>query len=230
MSRHVQGRHSQSQSSFLKPAVGHISAADAPASPRVSPSLGNPPTSPGCVYLYLPYLHFDTYRHIIRRRNIITRRLAHGRARPVPKDIANLESLELRVVWEYLGYEPPLNCRRTLDQFGYPSLKDTYARDDDQMLYKLTKENKLRPSPTSLAAGIPSMSLSERFSIGTKLLHEVIEKEKEATATTDFENEVSSDLRDGNLLMVDQLWLWAIDTSGFFFLVDERSFWTRYWI
>ena len=64
----------------------------------------------------------------------------HGRTRPVPRDIAELESLESRVIWEYIGHDPPLNARRTLDQYGYPSLRDTYARDDDQMLYKLTKE------------------------------------------------------------------------------------------
>ncbi|ROW03044.1 hypothetical protein VMCG_05702 [Cytospora schulzeri] len=216
VSRHVHGRHSQSQPSFVKPAVHFISpdSAPSPRPPHSSPNLGNPGNPTTCLYLYLPYLHFDTYRHIVKRRNIMTRRLAHGRARPVPEDIANLESLELRMIWEYLGYDPPLNCRRTLDQFGYPSLKDTYARDDDQMLYKLTKEEK--PQRFSSALTIREeesiRSLAERYSLGTKLLHEVIEREKEI-ATSDSDNEVESELRDGNLLMVDQLWLWAIDTS-----------------
>lgn len=144
----------------------------------------------------------------------MTRRLAHGRARPVPADIANLESLELRMIWEYLGYDPPLNCRRTLDQFGYPSLKDTYARDDDQMLYKLTKEDKPSRFGSALTIGEEKSitSLAERYSLGTQLLHQVIEREKEI-ATSDSDNEAESELRDGNLLMVDQLWLWAIDTS-----------------
>jgi len=44
------------------------------------------------------------------------------------------------VIWQFLGHDPPINCRRTLDQFGYPSLLDTRARDDDQMLYKMTKQ------------------------------------------------------------------------------------------
>lgn len=134
----------------------------------------------------------------------------------MPKDIAELDSLELRMIWEYLGYDPPLNSRRTLDQFGYPSLKDTYARDDDQMLYKLTKEEKPRLPLGSFdgATTIQAVgSLVERYSFGTKLLHEVIEKEKEHAVLEDSENDVESDLRDGNLLMVDQLWLWAVDTS-----------------
>ena len=44
------------------------------------------------------------------------------------------------MIWQFLGHDPPINCRRTLDQFGYPSLLDTRARDDDQMLYKMTKQ------------------------------------------------------------------------------------------
>jgi len=65
---------------------------------------------------------------MIRRRNVVKRRLKHGRSRPTPEDIADLESLELRVIWRYLAYDPPFNTRRTLDQYGYPSLQDTYAR------------------------------------------------------------------------------------------------------
>lgn len=217
VSKHVQGRHSQSQPSFVRPAVGLISN-DFPPSPRATPSPGGTGKSPSYVYVYLPYLHFDTYKHIVKRRSIITRRLALGRARPVPQDVAKLESLELRVIWQYLGYDPPLNCRRTLDQFGYPSLKDTYARDDDQMLYKLTKEDKTFELPGSQSmVNSPVVDLSDQYSIGTKLLHELVKKENEIMATSDADNEMESDLRDGNLLMVDQLWLWTIDSSKLFF-------------
>ncbi|KKY33487.1 putative ankyrin repeat protein [Diaporthe ampelina] len=147
-------------------------------------------------------------------RSITTRRLAHGRSRPVPEDIADLESLELRVIWEYLGHDPPLNCRRTLDQFGYPSLRDTYARDDDQMLYKLTKKDTpRRPFVGETWSDEQSIqSLVQRYSVGTKLLHETIENHKEA-ASSESDSEHEELLRDGNLLMVDQLWLWAIDTT-----------------
>ncbi|KAK2599604.1 hypothetical protein N8I77_011344 [Diaporthe amygdali] len=215
VSKHVQGRHSQSQPSFVRPAV-HYFSPDSVPSPRLShssPKLNAGP-SPTYLYVYLPYLHFDTYKQIIKRRNIMTRRLAHGRSRPVPEDIANLESLESRMIWEYVGHDPPLNCRRTLDQFGYPSLRDTYARDDDQMLYKLTKkEAPRRPFLGKTWSDDQSIkSLVERYSVGTKLLHEVIEKEKEVAAS-ESDSEHEEELRDGNLLMVDQLWLWAIDTT-----------------
>lgn len=209
VSKHVQGRHSKFQPSFVKPAVNYISAESAP-SPSPSGQSLNPGTTPSCLYLYLPYLHFDTYKNVVKRRNLIARRLAHGRARPVPKDIAALESPELRMIWEYVGHDPPLNYRRTLDQYGYPSLKDTKARDDDQMLYKLTKEGNPYPPPAALTVGQqPGVSYVEReYSFGTRLLHEAIEKH-----AVDSENEVEPDIRDGNLLMVDQLWLWAINTS-----------------
>lgn len=119
------------------------------------------------------------------------------------------------MIWEYVGHDPPLNYRRTLDQYGYPLLKDTNARDDDQMLYKLTKAARLEPLPPSLTVGQqPGVYYLEReYSSGTKLLHEMIEKEKEHMAATDSDIDVEPDLRDGNLLMVDQLWLWAIDNS-----------------
>lgn len=118
------------------------------------------------------------------------------------------------MLWENLGHDPPLNDRRTLDQFGYPSLKETNARDDDQMLYKLTKEDKFRP-PLKRLAEDPHIvgSLVKRYSSGTKMLHEMVEKEQEHAALQESENEVEEELRNGNLLMVDQLWLWAIDTS-----------------
>lgn len=219
VSRHVQGRHSRSQPSFVKPAINYISGDSIP-SPRPSRSSSqatNPVASPTYLSLYFPYLHFETYRHIIRRRTLLARRLAQGRTRPVPADIAALDSLELRMLWEYIGHDPPINSRRTLDQFGYPSLKDTDARDDDQMLYKLTKEEKLRPPPppatTTAAKGVASME--REYSFGTRLLHEMIEREKEHVAAEDV-GEVEMELRDGNLLMVDQLWLWAIDTSKSF--------------
>jgi hypothetical protein len=217
VSKHVQGRHAQSQPSFVKPAVHYFSPDSAPlASPRLSnpsPQLNAGPSAP-FLYLYLPYLHFDTYKSIIKRRSLLTRRLAHGRSRPVPEDIANLESLELRVIWEYIGHDPPLNCRRTLDQFGYPSLRDTYTRDDDQMLYKLTKKDnpKRAFNGKTWSDEQDIKSLVQRYSVGTKLLHEAIENQKEA-ASSESDGELEERLRDGNLLMVDQLWLWAIDTT-----------------
>ncbi|KAK1759682.1 hypothetical protein QBC47DRAFT_372787 [Echria macrotheca] len=220
-SKHVHGSHSQAQPSYVKPSCSLVTA-DAAGSPWVPPSFGGrvtPGISPNCLYLYFPYLNFDTYKSIVRRRNLIKRRVSHGRAAPVPQQIADLESLELRVIWEHIGFDPPLNSRRTLDQFGYPSLQDTNARDDDQMLYKLTKQEPSRDPvrPRSLhrsATNAHSVNTGHFSTSSTFGSGDSKEGDGEAESSGDetcYEEE--TDLRDGNLLMVDNLWLWAIDTT-----------------
>jgi len=210
LSKHNQGSQSQAQPAFVTPSCDYIYANPVP-SPRLSPTF-NPQTtqavdtSPNSLYLFLPYLHFDTYCNIVRRRKIIAARMRHGRASPVPPKIAErTESLESRIVWKYLGHDPPLNWRRTLDQFGYPSLGDTNARDDDQMLYKLTKQE-----PNAKAkkrSWVPARhSISSRVSL-------IRDDDSESSDTDDSDAEEESYLRDGKLLMVDQLWLWTINTD-----------------
>lgn len=158
--------------------------------------------------LFLPYLHFDSYKRLIRRRELILQRLNHGRARPVPESVAKSDSLEAQVIWEYLGHDPPLNCRRTLDQYGYPSLRDTRSRDDDQMLYKLTKERSFAPG---LGPGFHGqMSNSSDGSSGSG-------SRRSKTSSQDGDNEdiPEESILNGNVLMVDQLWLWVIDSRKY---------------
>lgn len=193
----------------------------------MSPRHWSPLTSRGCLYLYFPFLHFDTYRTLIKRRDMIRRRLSQGRSKPVPLSVANNDSLEERVIWEFLGHDPPINCRRTLDQYRYPSLHDTRARDDDQMLYKMTKER----------IDLGDYGSSESFSHGQhtdentqvhrdtgfddEILHEAEQDDLRGGSddNSDVEETEEEDLRpeddilDGNVLMVDQIWLWVIDTS-----------------
>jgi hypothetical protein len=207
-SKQIQNRNSDSQPAYLKTMCKYLSAADRLASPRI-PSPFGPPTRgiiPNCLYLYLPYLHFDTYRSMIQRRKLIAKRRRHGRAKPVPQWVDAQESLELKVIWEYIGYDPPLNCRRTLDQFGHHSLRDTNSRDDDQMLYKLTKKD--APMLGSHGSNT-SFARSERFSVSTKGSASTIY----GGPDTEFGIEPGSELKNGYVLMVDQLWLWSIDMS-----------------
>lgn len=163
-SRHTRARHPQHHACFLKSTCGTVSFQE--------------PLIPDCRYLYLPYLHFDSYKAVIKRRKLIKQRLEQGRSNPVPAWVPNDESLELKLIWVFLGHDPPINCRRTLDQYQYPSIHDTRARDDDQVLYKLTKER--LPYSTSIS------------SFG-------------------LQNE-EDDVLNGNLLMVDQLWMWIMET------------------
>lgn len=153
--------------------------------------------------LFLPYLHFDSYKRLIRRRETVLQRLGRGRARPIPANVAKSDSLELQVIWEFLGHDPPINCRRTLDQYGYPSLRDTRSRDDDQMLYKLTKE---RGWPASQYDSFAQSSSAKSASTGRSA------RVREMVKEMDLDEEPDRVLN-GNVLMVDQLWLWAINSG-----------------
>ncbi|KAI8315121.1 hypothetical protein K4K61_002804 [Colletotrichum sp. SAR11_59] len=137
--------------------------------------------------------------------------------------IAGLESPELRMIWEYIGYDPPLNYRRTLDQFAYPSLRDTWARDDDQMLYKLTKDR------ASGGANRELMTLTRRQTLGStgspfdRLSPSstgLLEEESDSDDDTEDLEEV---IKDGKVLMVDQLWLWAIDKETLTTFFSKRE-------
>jgi hypothetical protein len=164
------------------------------------------------IYLFMPFLHFDSYKNLLRRRSLIQRRLRQGRARPVPQGVASLPSLDLQVIWEYLGYDPPVNCRRTLDQYGYPSLHDTRPRDDDQMLYKMTKERIVPSDPADSNTCDSSEGAARRTARETSSL-----KSKTHEADCDCSEEESAqnenDVLNGNVLMVDQLWMWTIGQS-----------------
>ncbi|OKP10792.1 hypothetical protein PENSUB_3612 [Penicillium subrubescens] len=129
------------------------------------------------------YLHWDTYRNLIQRRKVVEDRVHQGRSRPAPYRI-DKSSLEAKLIWQYLGCEPPIHFRRTLDQYGYPNLRSTVARDDDQMLWKRTR----KPA---------------RIDDQLREYLEATNDDPEGTEPTEF--------MDGNVLMVDQLWLWIVD-------------------
>lgn len=158
--------------------------------------------------LFFPYLHFDSYKKLIRRRELIIQRLIQGRARPIPENVSKSESLECQVIWEHIGHDPPLNCRRTLDQFGYPSLRDTRSRDDDQMLYKLTKERRFDPNIASELKNQSSSSGSSTKPSSTSGREKLTWRERWFQQEPAGEEEILN----GNVLMVDQLWVWVINS------------------
>lgn len=169
--------------------------------------------------LFLPYLHFDSYKRLMRRRNLILERLSRGRARPVPESVAKSDSMETQVIWEFLGHDPPVNCRRTLDQFGYPSLRDTRGRDDDQMLYKLTKERDCRYGEHRRDLYAHSLnSRSASYGSHGSWKERLIGLEKEQEAETEDDG-----VRNGNVLMVDQMWLWVVHSDTLLSFFPKRE-------
>ncbi|KAI1178643.1 hypothetical protein F4777DRAFT_575884 [Nemania sp. FL0916] len=194
------------------------------------PTLGREPNpnTPSHLYLYLPYLHYDTYIAMVRRRRLLLRRLHHGRTYPVPLDIAEQDSLELRVIWGEVGNELPLNIRRTLDQYGQPWLKDTSARDDNQMLYKLTRESRVAAAPPKNRQSTsynPVHNMRARRSVED--FTSVYPGSSSIEDKLDYEDELDDDLEhgllNGKVLVVDQLWLWAFETTKLTTFFPERE-------
>ncbi|MCJ1386386.1 hypothetical protein MMC17_009512 [Xylographa soralifera] len=122
---------------------------------------------------------------------------------------------EHQVTWHYLGRDPPFNCRRTLDQYGYPNLHDTRARDDDQMLYKMTKKRKKSSSSDTLKSRKSFSKHIEQISVDR-------ECSEDGESPDEGERDLDDDVLDGTVLMVDQLWLWVVnsETHGVFSLLS----------
>ena len=149
---------------------------------------------------YLPYLHWDSFKNLQKRAAIIKRRRQQAHARPIAKDIALGNSMEHKLIWQYLTSDRPVHCRRTLDQYGYPSLRNTSVRDGDQILYKRTKAD-VEVSTTKE----PTVKHKHRSSVGR---HSVTS----GTSTYGSDGVVSVD-EAAKVLMVDQMWLWIIDSQ-----------------
>ncbi|KAE8353501.1 hypothetical protein BDV28DRAFT_148002 [Aspergillus coremiiformis] len=129
----IRARHLEPHARFVRPTCIHSRLSD--SLPISVPGVRRDPQ----LAIYLPYLHWDTYWNSLQRRNVIEKRLQQGRSKPVPEYISG-SHVETRVIWKFLGAEPPIHIRRTLDQYGYPNLRSTVSRDDDQMLWKRTRK------------------------------------------------------------------------------------------
>ena len=138
--------------------------------------------------LYLPYLHWDNFAAMQKRASIIKRRREQEDEKPIARDISSGKSLEHKVIWQYLTSDRPIHCRRSLDQYGYPSLRNTTVRDGDQILYKRTRPDVDEP---------PKQYGSKLHGIRSSLRQHTM-------ATGDGTAKV---------LMVDQLWLWVLDSQ-----------------
>ncbi|KAF9883817.1 hypothetical protein FE257_002754 [Aspergillus nanangensis] len=170
----IRARHLEPHARYVRPTCihsrvhepGNVSPIEMPKEPQLA--------------IYIPYLHWDTYYNLLQRRKVVEQRLKQGRSRPAPDHISESD-LESKLIWKYLGNEPSIHIRRTLDQFGYPNLRSTVARDDDQMLWKRTKK---------------AVNLND---------------ELRDTKPLSKQPETPPMFMDGKVLMVDQLWLWIVD-------------------
>lgn len=136
--------------------------------------------------------------------------MKQGRVRPIHQDVKDSKSIEDKMIWNYLGAEPPFHCRRTLDQYGYPNLRSTTARDDDQMLWKRT-----RPKSNNKTGSAKQDHHDDDFPLYTRyhgLKEEEGNNDEKLQETLRMISQASeAHIQEGNVLMVDQLWLWALD-------------------
>lgn len=191
LSQHNRSRHASPHARFVRSSVksllpkgvdfNHIEASATPRSAIDDVQL----------VIYMPYLHWDKFERLQDRAAVINRRREQTRARPIDHQIAEGSSMESKMIWQYLMSDLPLHCRRTLDQFGYPSLRNTSVRDADQILYKRTKADKDNHSSRDTAAKHPKYL--GRGASGSSV-------------SPGHANDKTA-----KVLMVDQLWLWVLD-------------------
>lgn len=133
---------------------------------------------------------------------MIEKRRKQGNSRPIDREVAKGKSMENKLIWQYLCSEGPIHCRRTLDQYGYPSLRNTAVRDADQILYKRTKTDK----EASLAKDSSKKSWHSGRSSSSQ----------PAQSTPE---DISA-----KVLMVDQLWVWVIDAGKYLKKESDNAF------
>ena len=201
-SHHNRSRHASSHARFVRPMARCLLPKGADKHDGITTPLSA--NSEIQFAVYLPYLHWDTFRNMQRQAAIIKKRSEQAQAQPVDPEIASSKSMVHKLIWQHLTSDRPIHCRRTLDQYGYPSLRNTAVRDADQILYKRTK----RKSEAESSQEPPI-------------------KEKLSSRSSAGQNHRSSgdDDNAAKVLMVDQLWLWIMDNQTVitFFAAKEKE-------
>ena len=204
-SQHNQSRHASPHARFVRSSVKCLLPKS--SEKHVDTGISTPSSAIEDVQFvaYLPYLHWDSFRNLQKRAEIITLRRKQPHARPIAKHVASGKSMEHKLIWQHLTSDQPVHCRRTLDQYGYPSLRNTAVRDGDQILYKRTKPDADAQSPKEL-----SMKHKLQSSRAAVARQSQLPNADDTVAT---------------VLMVDQLWLWIVDdrTVITFFAPKEKE-------
>ena len=202
-SQHNRSRHASSHARFVRPMAKCLSPRGAERSDGMATPIGTHHDVQFIVYM--PYLHWDTFKNMQKQSAMIKQRIQQAHARPVIQEVAESKSLEHKVIWQHLTSDRPVHCRRTLDQYGYPSLRNTSVRDGDQILYKRTKPE---ADPQISKDAIIKNKLHSNRSLASR---------RSGTTNTD---EFAA-----RVLMVDQLWLWIMDSQTVitFFAPKEKE-------
>ena len=203
-SQHNQSRHASPHARFVRPSVKCLLPKS--SEKHIDTGISTPSSAIEDVQFvaYLPYLHWDSFKNLQKRAEVIGLRRKQPHARPIAKDVASGKSMEHKLIWQHLTSDRPVHCRRTLDQYGYPSLRNTAVRDADQILYKRTKVD----------ADAPHKDLSVKHRL-----------QSSRTAAARQSSLPNANDTVAKVLMVDQLWLWIVDNKTVitFFAPKEKE-------
>lgn len=204
-SQHNQSRHASPHARFVRPSVKCLLPKGSYKHVDTGMSIPSSAIEDVQFVAYLPYLHWDSFRNLQRRAEIIKLRREQPHARPIAKHVANGKSMEHKLIWQHLTSDQPVHCRRTLDQYGYPSLRNTSVRDADQILYKRTRHDADAQPPRELS-----------------MKHRLQSSRVAASRRSSMPNNHNTVAK---VLMVDQLWLWIVDNKTVitFFAPKERE-------
>ena len=201
-SQHNRSRHASSHARFVKPMAKCLLPKGADNHDgMITPLSANSEIQ---FAVYLPYLHWDNFGNMQRQAAIIKKRSEQAHARPVIPEIVSSKSMVHKLIWQHLTSDRPVHCRRTLDQYRYPSLRNTAVRDADQILYKCTKRK-----------------LEAESSQGPSIK----EKVSSRSSAGRIDGSSGNDDNTAKVLMVDQLWLWIMDNQTVitFFAAKEKE-------
>ena len=102
--------------------------------------------------------------------------------------------------------DPPMHCRRTLDQFGYPSLHSTEARDRDQVLHKYNKSLK-----------------GKKIKVTGRARRRLTQQSAESSDNSEDSDEEGETESPQAVLMVDTLWLWILADDTILTFAPKRE-------
>ena len=204
-SQHNQSRHASPHARFVRPSVKCLLPKSSDKHADTGISTPSSAIEDVQFVAYLPYLHWDSFINLQKRAEIISLRRKQPHARPIARHVARGKSMEQKLIWQHLTSDQPVHCRRTLDQYGYPSLRNTAVRDADQILYKRTKNDADTQLPKELS-----------------MKHKLQSSRAAAARQSSLPNANDTVAK---VLMVDQLWLWIVDnkTVVTFFAPKEKE-------
>ena len=115
-SQHNQSRHASPHARFVRPSVKCLLPKS--SEKHVDTGITTPLSAIEDVQFvaYLPYLHWDSFRNLQKRADIIKQRREQPHARPIAKHVASGKSMEHKLIWQHLTSDHPVHCRRTLDR------------------------------------------------------------------------------------------------------------------